>query len=126
MSTVKRKLPFVLAASDHGTMIVSRLDYHMVSKTSGFGVGFQILESGAFDSDISTTAFLRLTVTEATIHCLEGRIRQARQVPRLQHLRLVLKAGDRVVDPLQRGGRPAGRSDQSGPPRCSCSPFPGC
>src|SRR5262249_21202129 len=51
MSTVKRKLPFVLAASDHGTMIVSRLDYHMVSKTSGFGVGFQILESGAFDSE---------------------------------------------------------------------------
>jgi len=32
-------------------MIVSRLDYHMVSKTSGFGVGFQILESGAFDSE---------------------------------------------------------------------------
>src|SRR5215467_399108 len=51
MSTVKRKLPFVLAASDHGTMIVSRLDYHMVSKTSGFGVGFQILGSGAFDSE---------------------------------------------------------------------------
>jgi FkbM family methyltransferase len=49
MSRVKRKLAFVLAASDHGTMIVSRLDYRMVSPTGGFGVGFQILESGAFD-----------------------------------------------------------------------------
>ena len=49
MSPVKRKLAFVLAASDHGTMIVSRLDYRMVSPTGGFGVGFQILESGAFD-----------------------------------------------------------------------------
>src|SRR5499427_9710006 len=46
---VKRKLAFVLAASDHGTVIVSRLDYRMVSPTSGFGVGLQILESGAFD-----------------------------------------------------------------------------
>src|SRR5271169_2926458 len=48
MSTTKRKLAFVLAASDHGTMIVSRLDYRMVSSTGGFGVGFEILESGAF------------------------------------------------------------------------------
>ncbi len=44
-----RKLAFVLAASDHGSMIVSRLDYCMVSPTSGFGVGYQVLESGAFD-----------------------------------------------------------------------------
>src|SRR5262244_2962065 len=50
MPPVNRKLAFVLAASDHGTMIVSRLDYHMVSQTTGFGVGFQILETGAFDS----------------------------------------------------------------------------
>jgi FkbM family methyltransferase len=50
MSPSKRKLAFVLAASDHGTMIVSRLDYRMTSPTSGFGVGYQILESGAFDA----------------------------------------------------------------------------
>src|SRR5712671_624561 len=49
MPTSKRKLAFVLAAADHGTMIVSRLDYRMVSPASGFGVGFQILETGAFD-----------------------------------------------------------------------------
>jgi FkbM family methyltransferase len=43
-----RKLAFVLAASDHGTMIVSRLDYCMTSPTNGFGVGYEVLESGAF------------------------------------------------------------------------------
>ncbi len=51
MLASKRKLAFVLAASDHGTMIVSRLDYRMTSPTSGFGVGYQILECGAFDAD---------------------------------------------------------------------------
>jgi FkbM family methyltransferase len=50
MSPPKRKLAFVLAASDHGTMIVSRLDYRMTSATSGFGVGYQVLECGAFDA----------------------------------------------------------------------------
>jgi FkbM family methyltransferase len=50
MTDAKRKLAFVLAASDHGTMIVSRLDYRMVSPTGGFGVGYQILEFGAFDA----------------------------------------------------------------------------
>jgi len=57
---VKRKLAFVLAASDHGTMIVSRLDYRMVSSTSGFGVGLQILESGAFDPGEVSLALLVL------------------------------------------------------------------
>src|SRR5260221_1022167 len=51
MPDSKRKLAFVLAASDHGTMIVSRLDYCMTSPTSGFGVGYQVLECGAFDAD---------------------------------------------------------------------------
>jgi FkbM family methyltransferase len=49
VSASHRKLAFVLAASDHGTMIVSRLDYRMTSPTRGFGVGYQILECGAFD-----------------------------------------------------------------------------
>lgn len=54
LSTSKRKLAFVLAASDHGTMIVSRLDYRMTSPISGFGVGYQVLECGAFDpSEVS-------------------------------------------------------------------------
>ena len=50
MPDAKRKLAFVLAASDQGTMIVSRLDYRMTSPTTGFGVGYQLLELGAFDA----------------------------------------------------------------------------
>src|SRR6266481_6738013 len=49
MRNPKRKIAFVLAASDHGTMIVNRLDYRMVDQRSGFGVGFQILEAATFD-----------------------------------------------------------------------------
>ena len=44
-----RKIAFVLAASDHGTMIVNRFDYHMVDDNRGFGVGFDILNSSSFD-----------------------------------------------------------------------------
>ena len=48
MRNVGRKLAFVLASSNHGTMIVNRLDYRMVG-AGGIGVGFQILEAGAYD-----------------------------------------------------------------------------
>jgi FkbM family methyltransferase len=51
MLDARRKLAFVLASSNHGTMIVNRLDYRMVNAESGFGVGFQILETGSFDPD---------------------------------------------------------------------------
>jgi FkbM family methyltransferase len=44
-----RKLAFVLAASNHGAMIVNRLDYRMVDGI-GTGVGLQILEQGAHDA----------------------------------------------------------------------------
>ena len=56
MTGSRRKLAFVLAASDHGAMIVSRLDYRMMSATGGIGVGYQILESGAFDASEVTLA----------------------------------------------------------------------
>jgi len=49
MRNLKRKIAFVLAAADHGTMIVNRFDYRMVDQQSGFGVGFQILEGSSFD-----------------------------------------------------------------------------
>jgi len=42
-------IAFVLAACDHGTMIVNRFDYRMVDQDRGFGVGFQILETASFD-----------------------------------------------------------------------------
>jgi FkbM family methyltransferase len=48
MPDARRKLAFVLASADHGTMIVNRLDFRMV-EAGGFGVGYQILEAAAFD-----------------------------------------------------------------------------
>jgi FkbM family methyltransferase len=50
MRNPRRKIAFVLAASDHGTLIVNRFDYRMVDERSGFGVGFQILEGASFDA----------------------------------------------------------------------------
>src|SRR5215467_7471806 len=50
MPNPRRKIAFVLAASDHGTMIVNRFDYHMVDQRGGIGVGFQILETASFDA----------------------------------------------------------------------------
>src|SRR6201997_1868163 len=49
MQNVARKLAFVLASSNHGTMIVNRFDYRMINSQHGFGVGYQILENACFD-----------------------------------------------------------------------------
>ena len=49
MIRTNRVLPFVLAASDHGPMIVNRLDYHILSNGATYGVGHQILTNGAYD-----------------------------------------------------------------------------
>ena len=49
MRNVGRKLGFVIAASNHGTMILNRFDYRMVGPDQGIGVGHQLLETGAFD-----------------------------------------------------------------------------
>jgi len=49
MPNAGRKLAFVLASSNHGTMIVNRFDYRMIDSQRGYGVGFQILETAAFD-----------------------------------------------------------------------------
>ena len=50
MQSVGRKLAFVLASSNHGTMIVNRFDYRMVDSQRGYGVGYQILETASFDA----------------------------------------------------------------------------
>jgi len=49
MSRNPSKVPFVIAASAHGPLIVNRLDYHTAGAHT-FGVGIQILEHGAFDA----------------------------------------------------------------------------
>lgn len=46
---MSRKTAFVLAASDHGTLIVNRLDQWTNARGAPFGVGSQILETGAYD-----------------------------------------------------------------------------
>lgn len=45
-----RKLAFVLASSNHGAMIVNRLDYRTDNAGRGDGVGFKILDQGAYDA----------------------------------------------------------------------------
>lgn len=49
MRNVKRKMGFVLSASEHGPLIVDRFDYNRVGD-SIYGVGCQILECGAWDA----------------------------------------------------------------------------
>jgi FkbM family methyltransferase len=49
LSNLPRKTAFVLAASDHGTLIVSRLDYARNAQGDAWGVGFQVLEHGSHD-----------------------------------------------------------------------------
>lgn len=48
--SVDRPLPFILAASDLGPMIVSRLDFAK-NNHGYYGVGFQILNSGSYDKN---------------------------------------------------------------------------
>lgn len=47
--SISRPLPFVLASSNHGTLIVNRNDYRMTDEKRGIGVGHQIFETSAFD-----------------------------------------------------------------------------
>ena len=49
MASVSRPLPFVLASSNHGTMIVNRNDHHRIDETHSYGVGYQILQNSEFD-----------------------------------------------------------------------------
>lgn len=51
MRPIRRPIPFVLASSNHGTLIVNRNDYRMVDENYGFGVGYQILNYSSFDPE---------------------------------------------------------------------------
>lgn len=57
-----RKLAFVLAPSDQGSLIVNRFDYRMVEPGRGIGVGFQLLEQGSYDAQEVATALGLLTL----------------------------------------------------------------
>lgn len=47
---------FILAATDHGPLIVNRHDYRMTGPGQGYGVGYQLLNSGSFDPAEVTAA----------------------------------------------------------------------
>jgi FkbM family methyltransferase len=65
MRNVGRKLAFVLAATNHGTMIVNRFDSRETQPGNGTGVGHQLLEGGAHDP----------VAVELTLHLIEARRR---------------------------------------------------
>lgn len=44
-----RPIPFVIAATNHGTLILNRNDYRMVDEKSGYGLGFQLFNTSSFD-----------------------------------------------------------------------------
>ncbi|HZQ11565.1 MAG TPA: FkbM family methyltransferase [Pseudolabrys sp.] len=67
MRNVGRKLAFVLAASNHGAMILNRFDYRMTGADSGIGVGHQLLETGSFDP-IEVELALQLLEARRRVH----------------------------------------------------------
>jgi hypothetical protein len=49
MRNIARPIAFIIASTNHGTLIVNRNDYRMVDKDRGYGVGFQLLSTSNFD-----------------------------------------------------------------------------
>ena len=50
-----RPITWVLVATNHGTLLVNRHDHHQVG-SSGYGVGYQLLNTSAFDAPEVNTA----------------------------------------------------------------------
>jgi hypothetical protein len=42
MANPPRKIACIIASTDHGTLILNRLDYRMVSANSGFGIKIDV------------------------------------------------------------------------------------
>jgi hypothetical protein len=54
-------IAFVLASSDHGPMLVNRMDYNHTLTGDFYGVGAQIMENGAYDErDVASLKSLLL------------------------------------------------------------------
>jgi FkbM family methyltransferase len=62
MAYPPRKIAFVLASTDHGTLIVNRFDYHMVNATAGFGVGYFLLENSSYEQKEASVAMQLLAL----------------------------------------------------------------
>lgn len=50
MPNPPHKIAFIIAATDHGTMILNRFDQHRLAPDQAYGVGFQVLEKGSHDA----------------------------------------------------------------------------
>jgi FkbM family methyltransferase len=44
-----RPIAFVIASTNHGSMLVNRYDYCLIENGGGYGVGYQLLNTSAFD-----------------------------------------------------------------------------
>lgn len=62
MAYPPRKIAFILASTDHGTLIVNRFDYSMVDATTGFGVGYSLLENSCYEQQEGSIAMQLLTL----------------------------------------------------------------
>ncbi|MEJ0018857.1 MAG: FkbM family methyltransferase [Acetobacteraceae bacterium] len=62
MAHPRRKTAFILASTDHGTLIVNRFDYHMVDATTGYGVGHFLLENTNYEPQEGAVAMQLLTL----------------------------------------------------------------
>ena len=49
-SSAPRPVAFVLVSTEQGTMLVNRHDYRLTTQTTGYGVGLQLLNTGACDA----------------------------------------------------------------------------
>ena len=60
MSRPARPITFILAACNHGTMIVSRHDYQTVNDGQAYGVGYQLLLKFETTSTVETPGTMAL------------------------------------------------------------------
>ncbi len=62
--TVKSKRPiaFILASTNHGSMLVNRFDYRLKQNNGGEGVGYQLLNTSTFDqAEVNTVVELLIS-----------------------------------------------------------------
>jgi FkbM family methyltransferase len=62
MASPPRKIAFIVASTDFGSLILNRFDYRMVNETAGFGVGHTLLETSTFEPQVGTVAMQLLTM----------------------------------------------------------------
>ena len=54
-----RPQAYTVVSTDHGSMIVNRFDYKMIDSQHGYGVGFQLLNTGQYDmTEVGLCKFL--------------------------------------------------------------------